>query len=87
MTAGGEQMPPGWINPLTQQIRYVNPYDISRDSTSEWLRLAATLGFDGSNRDIGVYISFADHVSSITNGNYSRIRSPDNLDEQGKRLL
>ena len=60
---------------------------INEDSTSEWYRLARNLGITANNRHIQIYQQFERHVSLITNGNYSRIRKYEQLDDEGKRLL
>lgn len=66
---------------------YVVPEDVNEDLTSEWYRLANNLGIDGNNRYIQVYQRFERYIDYITNGNYSRIRKYQDLDDEGKRLF
>ena len=61
--------------------------EILADYASEWIRLADNLGFNADNRHLYIYKLFENHVLTITNGNYSRIRSSQHLDEEGKGLL
>ena len=63
------------------------PEETWADTGSEWVRLADNLGFNAHNRHLDMYKLFENHVAKITNGNYSRIRSPQHLDEEGKGLL
>lgn len=53
---------------------------------SEWHRLAINLGIN-VDQDVDIYKKFKNYVTIVTNGKYSRIRSYQDLDDVGKRLL
>lgn len=76
------------LHDLASSMKECITSETTGDSLSEWYRLASNLGINNIHaNNIDIYKEFQMYIKTVTNGKYSRIRSYQDLDDEGKRLL